>query len=343
MIEPLTLPSTLTLAEARDRMRGASCWILSDGKIGDEVQCLGVAERLGLTAEIRRIAPRPPFVWLMPRGGIDPREGPDRPGSPLSGPLPDLCIASGRRTASYLRKVKSLSDGRCFTVFLKDPRSGTGTADFIWVPEHDRLRGANVLATLTSPHRFSPKRLANAAAQAPHGLARIPSPRVALIIGGNSRSHSFTPDNIRTLTAHITTLAASGATLMATASRRTPPALADTLRSIVMQSGGFYWDGTGENPYPAMLALADALIVTADSVNMVGEATATGKPVLVFEPSGGTAKITTFLSRLEALGAIRPFAGRMEGATYAPVDSTPLIACELARRYAAFRAARPTQ
>ena len=46
------------------------------------------------------------------------------------------------------------------------------------------------------------------------------------------------------------------------------------------------WDGRGENPYLALLALADAIVVTADSYNMVGEAAATGAPILVFEPSG---------------------------------------------------------
>ena len=331
------ISAPLSLDDARALTRGASCWVLSDGKAGDEAQCLGVAERLGLTPEIRRVAPRAPFVWLMPWGGIDPREGPARPGSPLAGTLPDICIASGRRTASYLRKVKTLSGGRCFTVFLKDPRSGTGTADFLWVPAHDRLRGANVLSTLTSPHRFSPERLAEAAAHAPYGLANLPTPRVALVIGGNSHHHNFSADNIAAFTRNVAALAATGAGLMATASRRTPPELAKALRGIVTESGGFFWDGTGENPYPAMLALADAVVVTADSVNMVGEATVTGKPVLVVTPDGGTAKITTFLAGLDALGATRPFAGRIEGATYPPVDATPVIACELARRYAAFR------
>lgn len=316
---------------------GARCWILSDGKAGDEAQCLGVTERLGLAADIRRIAPRPPYVWLMPWGGIDPREAPDRPHSPLAGPLPEIAIASGRRTASYLRKVKAMSGRRCFTAFLKDPRSGAGTADFLWVPEHDRLRGPNVLTTLTSPHRISPERLAAARQAPPYGLDRLTAPRVALVIGGNSAHHTFTPQDIAGLETKVAALAASGVSLMATASRRTPPALAASLARIVSESGGFFWDNTGENPYIALLALADAVVVTADSVNMVGEAAATGKPVLLVTPSGGSVKITHFLQQLEQVGAVRPFAGRLEGPTYQPVDSTPLIAIELARRYNAHR------
>ncbi|HRK23781.1 MAG TPA: mitochondrial fission ELM1 family protein [Beijerinckiaceae bacterium] len=327
------------LALARAGVAGARVWVLSDGKAGDEVQCLGVAERLGLEPELRRVKPRAPYLWLMPWGGIDPAEAPGRPGSPLAGPLPDIAIASGRRTASYLRKVKALSGGRCFTVFLKDPRCGAGTADFLWVPEHDRLRGANVLATLTSPHRISPERLAAARTNPPYGLDRLPGPRVAVLIGGDSAHHRFTPGDIATLLAHCTRLAETGATLMATASRRTPPALAGALTELVRGSGGFFWDGTGENPYIALLALADAVVVTADSVNMAGEAAATGKPVLLFEPSGGSDKITRFLRQLERAGVVHRFDGTIAGSPYQPIDSTPAIAAELARRYLLHRRA----
>ena len=103
-------------------------WVLTDGKAGDELQCLGVAERLGVTPEIRRVKPRSPWAWLMPRGPIDPREAPDRPDSPLHPPFPDIAIASGRRAVAYLRALKQASNGATYTVFLKDPRTGPGTA-----------------------------------------------------------------------------------------------------------------------------------------------------------------------------------------------------------------------
>lgn len=332
-----TAPPSSGLAAARAEVRAATCWVLSDGKAGDEVQCIGVAERLGLVPEVRRIAPRKPFTWLMPWWGIDPLEKPGRSGGPLEGPMPDIVIASGRRTVTYLRRIKAASGGRTFTVFLKDPRTGAGAADFIWVPEHDRLRGPNVLATLTSPHRISPERLAQAAGHAPHDLAESPQPRVALLIGGDSRHHRFTPDDIATLAHGLRDLAGAGVFLMATASRRTPAPLVEHLRAIVQAGDGFFWNGTGENPYLAMLALADAIVVTADSVNMVGEAVVTGKPVLAFTPSGGNAKINRFLGELQRIGAVHPFAGAVSAYTYQPIDSTPVIAIELARRYAAHR------
>lgn len=337
-----------TLETARSALKGVSCWVLTDGKVGDLVQCLGVAERLGLATEERVVHPRAPYFWLMPHAwrlpwiGIDPAETPGRAGSPLQPPWPNIVIASGRRAAPYLPAIRHAAGGKTFTVLLKDPRTSPAIADFLWVPEHDRMRGPNVLTTLISPHRITPEALTDLQANPPQPIAALPHPRVAVLIGGDSKDFRYVDADIRRFAAAIGAVAATGAGLMATASRRTPPALAEAARRAVEASGGWFWDGrnpdsAGENPYRALLANANAVIVPAESVNMVGEALATGKPVHVFRPSGGSRKIDQFLARLDGLGVTRPFSGSLESYTYPPIDATPVIAVELARRYAEFR------
>jgi uncharacterized protein len=325
--------------EAGLSLAGTRCWIVTDGKAGDLNQCLGVAERLGLTPDIRTVSPRAPFVWLMPLSwrlpyiATDPRERPGMADGPLAGALPDLVIASGRRAAPYLPAIKRASGGRTFTVCLKDPRTSNAIADFLWVPEHDRLRGPNVMTTLLSPHRITPVKLAVIRAEPPPRIAALPKPRVALLIGGNSKDFTFSEGDITRFVGDVGALAATGAGIMATASRRTPPGLAAPLRALVEQHGGWFWDGAGENPYPAFLALADALVVTAESVNMIGEALATGQPVHLFRPTGGSRKIDQFLRGLEAKGLVHPFSGRLQTDTTLPVDETAAIANEIARRF----------
>lgn len=324
---------TAQLDEARRGVAGASCWILSDGKAGDEAQCLGVAERLGLVAEIRRIRPRAFFALAMPYGPIDPREREGQVGSPLSPPFPTIAIASGRRTVPYLRRLKQLAGRQTLTVFLKDPRTGRSAADLIWVPAHDRLRGDNVLVTLTSPHRIAPERLMAAQdAPAPWGA---PDGRrlVAVLLGGDSRHHRFTAADSDRLTEHLGALAMGGDRLLVTPSRRTPAALAHAVQAITAASGGFYWQGEGENPYLAMLAQAAHIIVTADSVNMLGEAAATGTPIHLFSPTGGHTKMSAFVNGLVAHGAVRPLAQPLESWSYTPLDATPEIAVAVAAAY----------
>ena len=308
-------------------------WTLTDGKAGDVLQCLGVAEALvemdGGTIEQQVIRPRSLYALTTPWGPADPADM-----RRMVPPYPAIVVASGRRAVPPLRALKRRSP-RTFTVFLKNPRTGRGAADFIWVPAHDRLRGDNVLATLTSPHRLTPPTLAAARAWAPPELKALASPRVAVLAGGPSKDVTFDEADIGDFAAMVRELAKSGAGLMATPSRRTPGILTEALQDALGHRG-FLWNGEGHNPYAAMLALADAIVVTADSVNMLGEAAATGKPVHVFMPKGVPPKVQRFIDGLIEHGAVVKFTGSLENFTYTPLDSTPLIAQEIMQRFRRF-------
>ena len=69
---------------------------------------------------------------------------------------------------------------------------------------------------------------------------------------------------------------------------------------------------------------------------MVGEACATGRPVYVFEPEGGSAKFARFHEALRRHGATRPLPERFERLevwSYAPLNSAETIAREIVRRW----------
>jgi mitochondrial fission protein ELM1 len=314
---------------------GVRVLVLGSGKAGHEVNAIGVAEALGGRYEQRRVDPRRPFLWMSPFGPVDPRDA-----ALFNAPQPDIVIASGRVTVPYLRAFKRKAGKRVFAVFLQDPRFARAAMDLIWVPEHDRHRGANVMATLTSPHPFSARRLAAVRAAPDPRLAALPGPRCAVVLGGPSGAQHFTPADVARLSAAVRAIAAQGFSIMATPSRRTPSELVAAVREGLADAPGFVWDGEGDNPYPSILALADALLVTGDSANMVGEATATGAPVHVFEPSGGgSAKLASAIDALERRGAVRRFSGRIERFSYVPIDSSGEIAAEIARRFMRARAA----
>ncbi|HMN73851.1 MAG TPA: mitochondrial fission ELM1 family protein [Rhodoblastus sp.] len=327
---------------ARKMLAGASCWVLTDGKAGDEAPCLGLAQALGLDVETRVVRPRKFFALLAPRGPVDPAERPDAPGSPIAPPFPEVLIASGRRAVPYLRAVRRASGGKTFTIFLKDPRIDPHVADMVWVAEHDRLRGDNVMTTLTAPHVVTHETL-NAARENPDPrIARLPEPRMALLLGGDSRHYSFHEKDIVSMVGVVESMVLSGAGAMITPSRRTPPQLLARLRGVCADAPmhTFLWDGTGENPYVQMLAHASLIVVTADSTNMVGEAIATDAPVMVYEPTGGSVRLSRLIRTLVADGRVRRWRGRLESWPCVAHDDTPAIADEAALRFALFRAAR---
>ena len=319
---------------------GTTCWIITDGKIGDEVHCFGIAEALGLRPDRRLVAPAAPWSWFAPYGPPPPRDRHTRPGSPIAPPFPDVAIASGRRTVPYLRAVKRHSGGRTFTVFSKDPYRGRDTADVIYVPAHDKLRGDNVISTLTSPHRLTTDGFAAARRDPDPRLGELAVPRVGMILGGPSGKYSFTPEDAGRLAVVARAVVADGYSLMVTPSRRTPSfvlkAVSDAVAEPVQASRAFVWDGSGSNPYPAILALSDAIVMTGDSVNMMGEAAMSGAPIHVVETGGGHPKMTWFIDQMTKAGAVRRWTGKVERFTYEPIDATPEIARGIATRYHAF-------
>jgi mitochondrial fission protein ELM1 len=321
---------------ALDTLAGRRGWIISDGKAGNDVQTRGVFDALGLAYETKLVAPTGLYRWLSPWGPVRPAERFGTPASPFHPPWPELAIAAGRLTTPYIRRLKQMAGLATYTVILLDPKVGERAADLFWVPEHDKRRGPNVITTLTAPHGYSVTRIAELRAQVPDAIAALPQPRVAVTLGGPNGDFAYTEAALRRLASALGSLAALGAGLMITPSRRTPAPISELVRAATAGSPRIFWDGSGDNPYPQFLAHADAFVVPADSINMTGEACATGKPVYVFEPDGGSAKFTRFHAALRRHGAIRPMPERFERLetwSYAPLNSAEAIAREITRRW----------
>lgn len=317
---------------------GARVLILSSGMVGHETNCLGVAEALGAPYKTVVVAPRRLFRGLSPYGPIDPKDRPDRPGSILSPPFPDIVIACGRVTVPYIRALKRAGGRKLFAAFLQDPRHARSEFDLIWTPLHDRLSGPNVIATLTSPHPFTTARLTALRETPDPRIAALPAPRASVLLGGPSGAHAFPPGDLERMARAVAAIASQGHSVMATPSRRTPPALIEAVRKGLAGADPtrvFLWDGAGDNPYGQMLAHADAILVTGDSVNMIGEAVSTGAPVFIFAPSGGGGRIGDFIAALEQAGAVRRFDGRLSRFAYEPIDSSAAIAKAIAGRFEA--------
>jgi uncharacterized protein len=324
------------MTEPLEATAGRRGWIISDGKIGNDVQARGVFDALRLDYEIKHVFPSGIWQALSPWGPVDPAERFGAPQSRFCPPWPDFAMSIGRLTTPYIRRLKQLTGLATYTVILQDPRVGAKTADLFWVPEHDMRRGPNVITTLTAPHSFTRERLRQLRAHLPSDIAALPKPRVAVLLGGPNGYFNYTKPVLARLAAALGRLAAQGAGLMVTPSRRTPREVLGFVRDATAGTRRLLWDGSGDNPYPAFLAHADAFIVPADSVNMTGEPCATGKPVYVFTPAGGSTKFARFHATLHRYGATRPLPDpfeRLESWNYVPLSSSDAIAAEIARRW----------
>jgi mitochondrial fission protein ELM1 len=299
---------------------------MTEGIAGTENQCLGLADALGLKPVVkcirlafpwRQLSPWLPFHSTALAAGSDS----------IDPPYPDVLIASGRKSIGAALHIKKQSPGT-FVVQVQDPRVSTENFDLVAVPQHDPARGENVIVTTGALHRVTPEKIAAEKEKFPF-LADLPAPRVAVLIGGTSKAHRMTPEATKRLAGQLLGLKAS---LMITASRRTGEENARLLRETLKGPNAWFWDGTGSNPYFALLGWADYIIATEDSVSMTSEALSTGKPVYTAKLEGGAKRLDAFHKLLQEQGYTRPFAGALEPWSYKPPHDTIKVADEIRRR-----------
>ncbi len=308
-----------------------TCWVVSDGKAGMENQCLGLAEALGLHPVVKRIRLRAPWRQLVPflRYGLQCSFSPL--GDTVAPPWPDLLIGTGRQSVAaslYVRRVSGKDGGKpTVTVQIQNPVLAPSHFDLVVVPSHDNLSGPNVITTRGSMHRISKDKLEREGAVLSGRIRHLPSPYIGVLIGGNSKVYTLGPREMRAIADQLISLAKTEkGSLIITPSRRTGTETMNVLRSAFHEVPHFLWEGEGDNPYFGILALADALLVTADSVNMVSEACSTGKPVHIIELPGGSEKFERFHKSMRDDGMTRVFCGRLETWSYPPLDEMSLVA-----------------
>jgi mitochondrial fission protein ELM1 len=144
-----------------------------------------------------------------------------------------------------------------------------------------------------------------------------------VLIGGANKAYRMSLRRLGEIADAVAEiLRTRGGSALVTPSRRTGAAGIGLLRARLKNLPVAIWDGCGENPYFAYLALADAFMVTADSVSMISEAAATGNPVHILDLDGGNAKFARFHAAMQAAGITRPFSSRIESWRYPIPDDT---------------------
>jgi mitochondrial fission protein ELM1 len=308
-------------------MNPSATWVLCEPYAGLQAQALGLTEAAGLDAETRFLAPRglwkhiPARWWPNPAAAI----GADT----LRPPLPDLLVGCGGKSAAVLAGLRHRVPG----VIVQHPRMDIRRFALVVAARHDELTGPNVFVSRTALHRVRPQRLAAAAEAWRDRLAHLPRPLVAVLVGGSNGRFRLGVPEAQALAGQLAgMMQADKVGLMLTPSRRTDPAVTRILSGTLTPLGGVVWDGTGENPYFGMLALADAIVVTTDSVSMVSEAAATSAPLLLAQLPGRSRRIGLFLQGLIDDGRARPYEGRLELWPVTPLDDTPAAADVMRRR-----------
>jgi hypothetical protein len=287
-----------------------TAWAVTTGEMGMRTQARGLAQAV---ADI--------VVEKTVPGGIARlAKAADR----LGPPWPDLIVSCGRRSARHALAARKASGGKILAIHVQDPRLRAGEFDLIVAMEHDAIAaGGHVIKVTTALHDLTAENLAQAVTAWGPRLEPLGRPLTGVVIGGDLKGRPFTLDDGRALLAGLQRLKkGTGGALAITPSRRTPAGVIALLaEAFAGDPRVFLWDRAGDNPYRGILALADRLVVTSDSVSMVSEALATGHPVEVFDL--GFARHVGFIQDLVDRRLVRRFAGDpTPPGTAGPVNAT---------------------
>lgn len=309
-----------------------TCWVIHDGAAGNRRQALALAEALGLSVREWALEARGPARWLAPRNFPGSA---DAFGTGFSGALrnapPTLAIGCGRVAALATRQARAAG---AKAVQILDPRIATRHWDLVIAPEHDRLDAANVITMVGSLNPVDTDWLERARDEFPQ-LGALPKPRTAVLLGGPTGATGFDRgalDELLDTLEHW--LAREGGSVLICGSRRTPAEWAEPIRNRYRSPDHLVWmdPGDGDNPYSGVLAWADRIVVSPDSVNMISEACATAAPVFIAGPERASGRIQEFIQSLLARQRIRPQARDCISFEAAPLDETRRVAALVRER-----------
>ncbi len=265
-------------------------WCLLGKKAGDNAQVRALAAELGVYSVEKLITARP-WELLSHLGtaptlvGIDRRQS-----SNLQAPWPDIVISAGRRNEAVARWIRQQSGGLTRLVHIGRPWAPLSSWDLIvTTPQYFLPQQDNILHNSLPLHSVSREALRNAEKELRPQLANLPRPWLAVLVGGDSGRFVMTGEKGRRLGALAANLAAAaGGSVLLTDSARTPRAVGDALQAQLDAPNFCYrWGSGGDNPYYGLLALADAFVVTGESMSMLGEAADTGRPLYIFDVGDG--------------------------------------------------------
>jgi mitochondrial fission protein ELM1 len=265
-------------------------WLIDAYRAGERGQVRALVDALGWPSETKVLNYRghvflPHVLGEASLRGISPASA-----AQLRPPWPDLVISSGVRNEPVCRWIRAQSGGRTRYVHVGRPWADLDTFDLvITTPQYRVPSHPNVLNNMLTLHSVSAQRLAQARAHWESTFAELPGPRFAVLVGGDSGPFTLGPKAAARLGREASQMArAYGGSLLVSTSSRTRAAAIEALQGAITVPSYFHrWQGgEPDNPYMGILAWADRLIVTGDSIAMLSEACATGKLVKMFDLGG---------------------------------------------------------
>jgi len=296
--------------------------LLTQGMHGMVSQTEGLAKALKLNFKHQKIRLKP--LWNL----IPPKF------TPISENLltekfvcdSKIVISCGRKSVIPSIALKKRFGNEIFNIHIQDPKVSFEHFDLIISPEHDNIKGDNVVTTRGSIHYLTKKEIQENSKYLQ--LDKEKKQIVAFIIGGPNKYYNYSEEQIHFIFNKVKMLFTPDKfKIVIVPSYRTPE------RVIKKAFNTFNFNHhvvktIDKKAYLGSLAIADYIIVTCDSTSMISEAAVTGKPVYIamMKSNKSIKRFKSFYTQFNDLGITKELTDRVDNWSYDRLDEVNRIA-----------------
>jgi mitochondrial fission protein ELM1 len=297
------MPDSASVNETGDQ-GSPRIWMIVGDRLGDNAQVENLVAALEMPVERRYVKVRDPWNKGKPKVSASLFHIDIDASDPLEPPWPDLVITVGRRLSMVALWIQRESAGKTRLALVGKPSGSSDPFSLIVTSAEVQIApGPNVLPISLPMLKVDEERIKAAADAWRDRLAPLPRPLIGILVGGPTNPFVFNRAVRQGLLETARDVVEKqGGTPYVTTSPRTPPKIVKALREGLPEQARFFeWKrGAEDNPYQALLGLADGFVATGDSISMLVEVVKLGKPLAIFPlPYGMIHKV----DRIRRVGA----------------------------------------
>ena len=237
-----------------------------------------------------------------------------------------VIISCGRKSVVPSIAFKKKYKNNIFTIHIQDPKVSTKYFDLIICPDHDELKGDNVLNTKGAIHYLSTQDINKNSKYLK--IEKEDKKIVSFILGGPNKYFNYSEEQINIIFNKIKNLFTPDKyKIIVIPSYRTPEEIIKKAFNTFSHNHTVIKQ-VDKNAYLGSLSLADIIVVTCDSTSMISESAVTGKPIYVAQmtPHRNNRRFQRFYSQFKKLGIIRDLEDSVDFWSYNQLDEANRLA-----------------
>ena len=240
----------------------------------------------------------------------------------------DLIISCGRKSVIPAIHLKKNSKKKVFNVHIQDPKVNFSHFDFIVAPEHDSIKGQNVINTKGAIHYLTEEEIFKNKDYLNSFIKKDQRKICSLILGGPTKYYDYTSENIKNIFFNLNNLLKKNDyQLIVIPSMRTPKNSINHAKEYFGEKHTIL-DTVDKKAYLSALSMSESIVISCDSSSMISEAALTGKPIYVanISPKRNDKRFQKFRNLFRELNIIRNLGEEEENWNYQKLDETNRVA-----------------